>query len=165
MAHKNIIITLSPSSIDKVIKELNDYKRNIKRKAELLIEAMVQYGEDYAINAVGHVRTGETLTTVEGYRRNHVGVIVAGGNAIWLEFGTGVRHNGPAGSSPHPRGKELGMRIGEYGKGHGADLNGWWYYDDTGIKHTYGIKANMFMYKTAQELRRVMPQLAMEVFG
>lgn len=158
-------MTLGASSIDKAIKELNAYKKELKRKTEALIDAMVQYGEDYAINAVGHVRTGETLTSIEGYRKGNVGVIVAGGNAIWLEFGTGVRHNGAAGSSPHPKGAELGMTIGGYGDGHGANPGGWWYYDETGLKHTYGIEANMFMYKTGQELRMVFPKLAKEVFG
>lgn len=158
-------MTLGTASIDAAIKELKTYQRDIDRKVKALIDAMIQYGEDYAINAVGHVRTGETLTSVKGYRKGTVGVIVAGGNAIWLEFGTGVKHNGPAGGSPHPKGKELGMTIGGYGDGHGADPGGWWYYDETGLKHTYGIEANMFMYKTAQELQRVFPELAREVFG
>lgn len=162
---KTISINLSESSIDDAIKQVRQYKNDINRKTLLLLDRMLKYGEDYAINAVGHVDSGETLSTISGYRNGNRGVIVAGGNAIWIEFGTGVRYNGSAGSSPHPMGEELGMRIGEYGKKQGANPSGWWYYDENKLRHTYGIKANMFMYKTAQELVRIAPELAREVFA
>lgn len=161
-----ITTSLSEKSISDAIKQLNTYKRELNRKVQLLLDAMVAYGEDYAINEVGHVDTGETLETIHGYRNGNKGVIVAGGNAIWLEFGVGVRHNGPAGSSPHPKGAELGMTIGEYGKKQGANTNGWWYYGEDGqAHHTYGTKAQMFMWRTARELERVAPELAREVFA
>ena len=161
---KKITIQLSEESIKAAIKELNTYKRELDKKVNALIELMLKHGEDYAINQVGHVDTGETLSSIHGYRDGNRGVIVAGGNAIWLEFGTGVRHNGPAGGSPHPKGTELGMTIGEYGKGQGANPGGWWYYDGDKVRHTYGIEANLFMWKTARELERVAPELAREVF-
>lgn len=160
-----ISIALSEKSIGDAIKRLNAYKRDLNRKIQALIAAMVQYGEDYAINEVGHVDTGETLATIRGYRNGNKGVIVAGGAAVFLEFGTGIRHNTPAGTSPHPKGAELGMTIGEYGKGQGANPGGWWYYDSAGqIRHTYGVAANLFMWRTARELERVAPELAREVF-
>lgn len=162
---RKITISLSEAGVSKAIKELKAYKREIEAKTLRLIDEMVSYGEDYALNAVGHVDTGDTVSSVVGYRRGNKGVIVAGGNSIWLEFGTGVRSNGAAGTSPHPKGAENGMLIGQYGLGHGADPQGWWYYDGGVVKHTYGIKANMFMWKTAQELVRVAPELAREVFG
>ncbi|MFA5675452.1 MAG: hypothetical protein WDA65_02920 [Christensenellales bacterium] len=162
---QKITIQLSEESIKAAIKELAKYKRELNKKTLKLIDLMLKHGEDYAINQVGHVDTGETLSSIRGYRDGDKGVVVAGGNAIWLEFGTGVRHNGPAGGSPHPKGTELGMTIGEYGKGQGANLGGWWYYDGDKVRHTYGIEANLFMWKTARELERVAPELAREVFG
>ena len=162
---KKITMTLNPQSIDAAIRELKKYKQDLQRKTEELIDAMVQFGEDYAINAVGHVDTGETVASIHGYRDGNKGVIVAGGNAIWIEFGTGVKKNGPVGTSPHPKGQELGMLIGEYGEGKGANPNGWWYYDGEKVKHTTGIESNAFMYHTAQELARIAPDLAREVFG
>jgi hypothetical protein len=162
---KKITVPLSDKGITNAIKQLNVYKRNLNRKIQALIAAMVAYGEDYAINEVGHVDTGETLETIRGYRNGNKGVIVAGGNAVWLEFGSGTRYNGPVGESPHPMGVELGMTIGEYGEGRGANPNGWWYYDESGqVKHTYGIPATLFMWKTARELERIAPELAREVF-
>ena len=161
---KKIVISLSDQSINSALKELQAYKKELSRKVNQIIDLMCKYGEDYAINQVGHVDSGETVSSIHGYRQGNKGVIVAGGNAVWLEFGTGVRYNGSAGSSPHPVGEELGMVIGEYGLKHGANPNGWWYYDGEQAKHTYGVKANMFMWKTARELERVAPELAKEVF-
>ena len=163
---KNIQVNiLDPKSVDKAIKELNAYKKEVERKTLALIDEMVKQGEDYAINSLAHIDTGETLSSIMGYRNGNKGVIVAGGNAIWIEFGTGVKNNGSVGSSPHPKGEELGMKIGTYGDGKGANPNGWWYFDDGELKHTFGIKANMFMYKTSLELQRVCPELAREVFA
>lgn len=163
---RTIVVELGPDGIKRAIQEIRDYKKEVQRKTKELLQYMVEYGEEYAINAVTHVDTGETLNSVKGYRTGNKGVIVAGGNAIWLEFGTGVKNNGSAGSSPHPKGSELGMVIGGYGAGHGADPKGWWYEDESGeYKHTYGIRATQFMWKTALELQKVAPELAMEVFS
>ena len=155
-----------PKSIDKAIKELNKYKKEVERKTLELLDRMLEHGEDYAINSVAHIDTGETVSSIMGYRNGDKGVIVAGGNAVWIEFGTGVKKNGSAGSSPHPKGEELGMKIGGYGQGKGADPNGWYYLGDDGeVKHTFGIEANMFMYKTSLELQTLCPDLAREVFA
>lgn len=111
-----------------------------------------------------HIDTGNTLSTIHGYRNGNNGVIVANGAAIWIEFGTGVYADG---QTDHPLlGRVNGIvGHGEYGKGHGADPNGWWYPGDDGEwHHTYGIKANYFMYNTAQMLKRECPQMAKEVF-
>lgn len=164
---KVIRVSFSEESISKAIEELKTFEKTIKDKINELLDKLVWEGEEYAVNEVGHVDTGETLASIHGYRRGNKGVIVAGGNAIWLEFGTGVKYNGSAGSSPHPKGDKLGMTIGGYGKGHGADTEGWYYPADGTNRwhHTYGIQANMFMYRTARELIRIAPALAREVFG
>ena len=176
-----IHIPLSEDGIEQAIREIKAYKRQLNGKIQRLITAMCRYGEDYAINVVGHVDTGETVNSIQGYRNGNRGVIVAGGNAIWLEFGTGVYYNGHPNGSPHPLGEELGFRIGEYGQQHGLD-QGWFYPTDdpryeirrptadggdagTGYGYTHGIEAQMFMFKTARELERKFPELAKQVFG
>lgn len=163
---RTITISLSVKSISEAIKALKQYKKDLQQKINELIDRMVAVGEDYAINAVGHVDTGETLNSIVGYRKGKKGFVVAGGNAVWIEFGTGVTYNGSVGSSPHPKGEELGFTIGTYGEGRGADFNGWYYIGDDGAKkHTYGIEANLFMYRTARQIEAVFPDLAKEVFG
>ena len=151
------------------------YKRDLKRRVSEFIDLMLKVGEDYAINALGHIETGETLSSILAYRHGRHGVLLVGGNAIWIEFGTGVVANGNA-SYPHPKARELGMNaIGTYiapypinksGKPHGGDPNGWWYQGDDGeYHHTYGIPSDPFFYNTAKMLRKEYANLAKEIFS
>lgn len=181
MAKKTIIkVVLSEAGIDAAIKEVKAYKRKMYGKMQRLITAMCKDGEAYAIAHVTHIDTGETVGSIHGYRKGNGGVIVAGGQAIWLEFGTGVYYNGNPNGSPNPYGKEIGFKIGEYGKQHGLE-QGWFYPTDdpryeivrhtqngdvhTGYGYTHGIKADMFMFKTVKELQRQFPELAKKTFG
>lgn len=145
-------------SIDDVIRVVKSYKDDLEKKTETLVNRLT---EDVRTNAarelINHLDTGETLNSmrverVDTYTRN----LIVGGSAIWLEFGTGVVANPVGvGNYAHPKAEELGMfGIGEYGHGHGADPNGWWYYDESGRKHhTYGIPATMFLYHSVWAAR------------
>ena len=161
---KHITIPWSSSGLYRAATWLEDYaKYKLPKYCTKLIEQMCKEGENWAINFLGHIDTGETLASISGYRNGDHGVIVAGGNAIWLEFGTGVRYNGAGYNYPVPVEGIVGH--GEFGLGHGADPNGWWYYgDDNEVHHTYGIPAVRFMWSTVQELKRSAPELAKEVF-
>lgn len=161
---KVLTISADADGFAKAAEWLEDYSKSLKQKTIDLVGVMLQKGEDYAVNGLGHIDTGETLSTLFAYRNGNKGVILVGGNAIWIEFGTGVVAN--AGNAPHPKADELGMSPwGTFGQGKGANPNGWWYMGDDGIPHhTYGIPANRFMYNAAQMLRRECPQLAKEVF-
>ena len=170
---KVISVQLYQDSLEKAAEWLENYaKESLPKYCRALISLMCRRGEDYAINAVGHIDTGTTLSSIHGYRRENKGVIVAGGAAIWIEFGTGVARN--FGTAPHPKAGELHINPwGTYGEGHGGSFNGWYYEDENGPyefggkhwSHTFGIPANHFMYNTAQELKRACPELAREVFG
>lgn len=161
---KSISVPLSLQGLERAALWLEDYANDLPRRCENIIANMLQAGESYAINGLGHIDTGDTLSTIMGYRNGNKGVIVANGAAIWIEFGTGVVKNGWGYN--HPKAQELGMSAhGTYGEGHGASFNGWWYKGDDGeYHHTMGIPANRFMYNTAQMLRKDYPALAKEVF-
>ena len=181
MAKKTVInVKLSTDGIDSAIREIKSYKRKMYGKMQRLITAMCKKGESYAIQNVTHIDTGETVDSINGYRNGNHGVIVAGGNAVWLEFGTGIYWNGHPNGSPNPYGEQLGYRIGEYGNQHGLE-QGWFFpttdprYEiirhtkdgdvATGYGYTHGIKADMFMFKTVKELKQRFPELARDVFG
>lgn len=181
MAKKTVIrVSLTEASINSAIKEIKSYKRKMYGKMQRLITAMCKEGEAYAIANVTHIDTGETVQSIQGYRKGNHGVIVAGGQAIWLEFGTGVYWNGHPNGSPNPYGEEHGFLIGEYGNQHGLE-QGWFYpttdprYEivrhtkdgdvHTGYGYTHGIKADMFMYKTVKMLKERFPDMARTVFG
>ena len=163
-----IEMSLNASSIDKAIRKLRRYETQIERNVQQLLDRMVADGEDYAVNQLGHVDTGETLASIIGYRDGNTGFIVAGGAAVWIEFGTGVYRN--QGGQPHPMASALGMsEWGTYGSGHGNNPDGqYWYYPDDsapgGFSRTRGIEMNPFLYDTAQALRNQVYARAREVF-
>lgn len=92
-------------------------------------------------------------------------VIASGKDAVFMEFGAGVYFNGPAGSSPHPRGAELGFTIGSYGKGQGV-RNVWGFKDEDGVVHlSHGVPASMPMYRAMQSVIEDIAKIAQEVFS
>ena len=158
--------TLSAQSLANAAEQLKEYARSLEDKTKKLVNELGDFGLDSAANTLGHFDTGETLSSLEFQSNGTSGNISVGGAAVWLEFGTGVAHNGFVGSYPHPKAQELGMdAIGTYGKGHGADPNGWWYPDGGKYKHTFGVKSVKFMYHASQDMRRELLDIAKEVFA
>lgn len=160
----------SEESIDNAIKAIEDYSKSLKDKTKELVKEAATNLEEYAAYELSqHIWTGETIASLRKEFENNsmTARILVGGAAIWLEFGTGVVANPVGvGGYAHPKAAELGMYgIGEYGHGHGADPNGWWYKDETGqSRHTYGIPATMFMYHSAMNARRDIPNLARRIY-
>lgn len=166
MATKRIAVSATPEGIEKAVAWLEDYKNQLNDKVNALVGNMLREGEVTARIFLTHFDTGETQASILGYREGNHGMIVAGGNAIWIEFGTGVY---APGQTEYPIQVDGIVPHGQYGKGHGADPNGWYYPLFEGDpkspwKHTYGIPANMFMYNTAQMLRKEYGRMAKEVF-
>lgn len=97
--------------------------------------------------------------------KDNVSIIIANGeDAIWVEFGAGVYHNGSAGGSPHPKGSSLGFTIGGYGKGMGKK-SVWGYYEDGDLRLTHGTPAVMPMYNAVKTVCDNISAIAREVFG
>lgn len=173
MAKKVISFTLDPSSIDKAIREVQQYKAEIVRKTELLRERVAtliawEAAQGFSSAIVtdlinGEMRNGSVDVQVD--ERGGISVIIAiGDDAAFIEFGAGVYYNGSVGSSPHPKGAELGMTIGSYGKGHGAK-NVWGFYEDGELRLTHGTPAAMPMYNAMKEVCADIANIAKEVFG
>lgn len=164
MSVRSITVSASASGLSAAASWLEGYANRLEKNVNELISAMLKEGEQYAIDNLGHIDTGETVSSIMAYREGSSGLLVVGGNAIWIEFGTGVY---APGQTDHPKASELGMSPhGTYGLGHGADPNGWYYQGDDGQwHHTMGIPSNRFFYNTAQMLRREYKRIAQEVFG
>lgn len=159
-------ITLNPfdpDSIDRAIAELKAYKKSLKDKCIEMIDIMCRTGEKYAVmrwNA--HVDTGLTENSVLGYRNGKTGIIAVGGNAVWIEFGTGVLN------APYPGPLPEGIvEHGTYGKGNGANPNGWYYYDRERkrVRHTLGHPTDPIMWETARKLEEQAEKFAKAAFG
>ena len=91
-------------------------------------------------------------------------MIASGDDAVWVEFGAGVYHNGSPGTSPHLRGAELGLTIGGFGKGRGKK-EVWGYFENGALKLTRGTPAKMPMARAVMVVCDEIVAIAKEVFG
>lgn len=155
---------------------------NLDSMLENLIEILAEYGYWFAIFNLEHIDTGKTLASIQKNVNGNEAEVVAGGAAIWIEFGTGVVKNVTA----HPEPVESDIPIlswGTYGKGNGKNPKGWFYpttdiryavkrkdgsylTDANGnyIAHTYGIPANYFMYNSGREVANYVPYALARIF-
>lgn len=174
MRKKKITIGLSEQDIDRALRELAQYKADFTQKVELLREKVA---ERLAVEAQSGftgavvddlIKRGQKFADVKvsvDNRANLSVVVAIGEDAVWVEFGAGVYHNSSPGSSPHPKGAELGFTIGSFGKGNGKK-EAWGYYDEEGeLKLTRGTPATMPMYRAVQTVCNDIQNIAREVFG
>lgn len=182
---------LNLSSVSRAISDVHAYGVWIQDTLNELLEIIAKYGEDQAIRRVQHIDTGETINSIHGFTHfasvgKKEAIIMAGGAAVWIEFGTGVLRNP---SDAHPYRPNGIVGIGEYGNygrsriSQGAEPRGWYYPTDREelaltnsrgyparmrsgmyLAFTYGMPQNMFMWNTAQAILKQIPTLAKEVF-
>lgn len=172
MGKKVITFSLSEHDIDRAIKELADYKQEILKKTELLRQRVADRLADEARQGFngavvddlvkGGTRYGQVDVSIDE-RENVTVVIASGEDAVWIEFGAGVYHNGSPGSSPHPHGVELGMTIGGFGKGNGRK-EVWGFYEEGELKLTHGTPAKMPMARAVTTVCNEISEIAREVF-
>lgn len=160
---RKIKLTLNPKSIDNAIRELEQYKRELKQRVNELVEALTDYGVEIAkvqIREFDAVYTGELESSIVGYFSPTwgVGIIKAGAPyAVYVEFGTGVVGK----DFPHPEPDGWKYDVNNHGEA------GWWYFNDRDGKWhwTTGMESRPFMYHTARILEQECSRIAKEVFG
>lgn len=167
-----ITMTLDSHSVAQALAAVKRYEQDAKRKAEELRKLIAQniawsasegFTTALSDDLVGE-EAGPPDVSVTVDERGDVSVVIASGqDAVFVEFGAGVYHNGGVGTSPHPKGQELGLTIGSYGKGQGA-RNVWGFYDGSGLHRSRGTPAAMPMYRGLEEAARTITELAREVF-
>ena len=176
MARKKIQMTLDPDSIQAAIDKLEEYKRSLNDKAQQIrqkVAETIAWSAESGFNGavVDDILTvngvpaaaREAHVTVDVNNQGDVTVVIAHGqDAVFVEFGAGVYHNGSVGTSPNPYGQDLGFTIGSYGV-HGKQ-NVWYYKSDEGLVRTHGTPAAMPMYDGVQLAVRQLESIAKEVF-
>ncbi len=168
---KTIKMNLSAGSIQNAVKELQRYKQSLISKNDLFVQRLAEVGIP-VINANIAAAQGDSDKNHNTYiKLNSFGsysravLVVEGADLLMIEFGAGIHYNTPAGTSPHPKGQELGYTIGSYGKGHGAE-DYWYYQAETGESvRSYGTESTMPVYKASVEIRQKIREIAKEVFG
>lgn len=175
MSKSVVRFALDAKSIAKAIKEIEQYKQEILRKINELRRRIAERIAEDASSGFASSIVDDLLPNSGGARAANVSVEVSdsgnttlvianGQDAVWCEFGAGVYHNGSVGSSPHPKGAELGFTIGSYGKGLGSK-NVWGFYENGELKLTHGAPASMPMYTDCQSACDDIANIAREVFG
>ncbi len=169
---KRLYLSLNRANdIDRIIKELEEYSKNLNDKSEVFVKRLAELGVpiiEKRINSVVGDSDPEhyTYITIHSFDDYKEAILtVEGKDILFIEFGAGVHYNGNLGGSPHPWGEDLGYRIGTYGKGQGAKEY-WYYTNEKGDSvRSEGTKATMPVYYASLEIYSRIQEIAKEVFG
>lgn len=170
MHKQTITVELSKAGIQAAIREVRQYKAWFEEKRELLIRKLAEEGLMTA-----HIRFAATAAAYDAARGGADWEVVitptengkgwtlraSGEDICFLEFGAGVTHG-----SNYPGRKPLGViGIGLYGKGQGANPNGWYFRNAANEPvHTLGNAPAAAMYYAEETIRRKVIGIAKEVF-
>ena len=174
---KTIAFSLDAASIDRAIRELHAWREEIKEKCVTLRKRIAEEirwsaEEGFKTAVVEDMLFGdppENDVQVTIRHDDTVSVIIASGTqAVFIEFGAGIYHNGPPGRSPHKWGEYNGFTIGSFGQHHG-EKEQWTYFvgehTHDNKRATHGTPAAMPMYNGCEQAIRKLDELAREVFG
>ena len=172
MAKRTININLFDSrSLDKAIQEIRQYQNSLNDKCAEFVRSLAVVGipvidENIAAAQGNSYKGHNTYIKIKSFGSySQAELIVESKSILWIEFGAGVHFNGHLGSSPHPKGNELGYTIGSYGKGQGKN-DFWFYYADSGeAVMSHGTESTMPVYKAGLEIKKQVLKIAKEVFG
>ena len=172
---KTVKVPLSQRGIDTLLREIESYTVWLKERSQVLLDRLAQAGFEVAsarFAKAAYDGTNDASVSLETRSEGVRAVVAVGASVLFIEFGTGVTY-----PDNHPQAAELGMKRGEYGKGHGKQSS-WGYYGDPGtngvvkmkkngstVVITHGNPANMPMYETVKELEAMLPELVKEVFS
>ena len=177
---KKIKMELTTASVRNALYEVQKYRDDLKRRTELLRQRIGEVIRWTAEDGFASAIVDDTFMTVSGgvktpveprhaqvdvsiHDEGDTTVILANGeDAVWVEFGAGVHHNGSVGSSPHPNGAGLGFTIGSYGTNGRKEV--WGFYEGGQLVLTHGTPASMPMYRGVREACDHIAEIAREVF-
>ena len=149
------------ASIDAAIEQLEEYRQDLKRKANEIAEKLSRYGLTLAeASFAGAAYDGnKDIRVTRDPIKNGYRITASGMTVLFVEFGAGITYGGG-----HPEDGKWGMGPGTYpeGKGHWNQPYGWWI---PGGEHTYGNPPSMTMYNTEKDLIREIESVAKEVFA
>lgn len=175
MKKRVIKVSLNEQSIDRAIKELDNYKKWLVDKTKEFLKALADEGVQIASAKFAKAvydGTNDVSCSVEERGENKIAVVAVGSATLFIEFGTGVKY-----PDNHPEAAEHSMIRGGYGYRLGRLEKGWRYTGDPGSNgevitegkhagqvHTYGNPANMCMYQTVRELQEKFEEIARRVY-
>ena len=171
---------LSVSEINKLIKDLENYKRQLPKKCEEYVRQLAEVGIEVAQARIGESPLGKYVSLQTKISEEQAGckaILIATGEIkksegyspfntlLAIEFGAGIHFNA---GNENPKADDLGFGVGTFpGQLHAFQDEGWYYWDDTAKKwrHSYGVKATMPMYNASVEIAQKAKKVAKVVFG
>ena len=144
-----IKVKLSDKGIDKALKQLEQYKQDLNKKANQLVQRLADEGYTTIINKIFEfdaIETGDMLSSVSKKSNNCYAMLSVGDCAMFVEFGTG-----PKGEENPYIGDSMGWKyntgdnIKEYAI-NGVTVTGWFYPDGSGgYRFTSGMHVHLCM--------------------
>lgn len=184
MRSKRLFVSLTKDgSIDNIIKELNNYKKELVDREKLFCERLADIGVNAAMLTLAFKGHGDSSReasfnvsfTVDGEMVNGVLSVTSTPNItkdgrvfyphLAWEFGAGNYFNGM--TSPSPDAKKLGMGPGTFPEQRHVPDPGYWYYRDRygDAVRSYGTQASMPMHAAVVEMLKNIETVAREVYG
>lgn len=157
---------LDSDEIDRAIKELKDYRKELAKKVELFVEKLANVGIQVASLRISNTRGDSEMPVVNKEKYPYGGgtttkavISINGKDVLFVEFGAGVIFN----PVDHPLAAKLGYGPGTYpGQTH-VPVPGYWYYGHG--KLSVGTEASMPIFGAAEAMREKVVEVAHEVFG
>lgn len=176
---KKLTANLSVEGIDNLIKQLNSYQDNLRKKCEEYVKKLSQKGIEVAQQNVGNFGKYLTFTIKTNSEENGCTALVYVTNTgiihsewqtkegiksadvnplLMVEFGSGLKAENP---------KNIpGVGTGTFPGGTHGNEPGWWYMDLGDVWHySTGISPKQPMYKASLKIKDEAIRVAQEVFG
>lgn len=179
MAHRVFKCDLSQKGIEKLIKDLKNYRDVIlPNKCRELVTRLAEIGIQTAKVHINESPLGYYVTIRTEIESNTMGckaILIATGETktsdeyndfntlLAIEFGAGIHYN----KDENPKARELGFGVGTFPGQIHAFEDGWHYWDEESQswKYTHGVKSTMPMYNASVEIIKNIQKIAIEVFS
>ena len=165
MGKKTISFGLNVQDINKAIRELEEYRKDLIRKCNELIQQLTEYGYEFAkfeVLRLGAFDTGNLADSIQGYFDPDIGIGFIRAEAwyaVYVEYGTGV----VGANNAHPNTASGWV----YDVNHHGD-DGWVYFSARDgmcqFHWTKGQPSRPFMYNTYRELQQKAQEIARSIF-
>ena len=149
-------------SVDTAVKAVKKYKRDmLETKCGEFVRRIAEAGREVASMRFDMAQyDGDNDVTVHISGDGNSLKVIANGKAVcFIEFGSGVARGGGYPEDRKPAGI---VGLGEYGKGHGATGEPWYYAHG---KKSDGNPPAMAMLNARDTMVEMVTQIAREVFG
>lgn len=160
---------LSEQGIDSLIQQIEQYRRELIHKCDILVQRLAQSGIPVINACIARAKgdsdkshNTEVYLNSDGTIRK-ANLILTGGDILFIEFGAGIHYNS---GNAHPKAGKFGYGVGTYpGQTHAIDPGYWWYMEDGESHFSRGTQATMPMYNASLEIMRNVSEIANEVFN